>query len=174
MNVHCLKQIQAVGGWLVATALLITLSISILVPLAVAEPEQIDITLNANGHQTFDSLMQRAEVEASRAIAQLFTTHPHITEVSIRIMAERHGQEVPLIFATVSRADWQQDPRLQPWARYFGRSPMVLLGFSQPQGTDPNDPATANPTAASTSPIPGFSPIEFRRQLEEDPAFRDD
>jgi hypothetical protein len=68
MNVHCLKQIQAVGGWLVATALLITLSISILVPLAVAEPEQIDITLNANGHQTFDSLMQRAEVEASRAI----------------------------------------------------------------------------------------------------------
>jgi hypothetical protein len=169
MNVHYLKQTQAVGCWLVSTALLITLYVSLWVPLAVAESEQIDITLNANGHQTFDSLMQQAEVEASNAIAQLFATHPNITEVSIRIMGERNGQEVPLIFATVSRTDWQQDPRLQPWARYFGRSPMVLLGFSQPQGTDPN-----NPAAASTSPMPGFSPIEFRRQLEEDPAFRDD
>lgn len=152
----------------VATASLIAVFLAIGTLGAIAETEEIDITLNAEGGQTFDTLLVQAEAQANSAIAQAFAD-PNTTVASVRIMGERFGQSVPVLFVTVSREDWQADPNLRSWARYFGRSSLALLGFLNPQlATVPGAPGSQPPA------LPGFSPIEFRRQLEEDPAFRDD
>lgn len=135
---------------------------------AIAETEEIDIMLNAETVQTFDLLLAQAEAQASSAIASAFAD-PNTTVATVRVMGERFGQAVPMLFVTVSREDWQADPELRSWARYFGRSSLALLGFLNPQVAT----GTIAP-GSQPAPLPGFSPIEFRRQLEEDPAFRDD
>ncbi|MBW4663803.1 MAG: hypothetical protein KME01_06305 [Chroococcus sp. CMT-3BRIN-NPC107] len=104
---------------------------------------QIDVTLKTQENQTFNQLIQQAEVSAIALIEQEFATNSGITEVSVTILGDRQGQQVPLLFSKVSRSDWQQQPTIRQWTKYFVTS-AVLLGFNKPETTTP--PAAQQPT----------------------------
>lgn len=90
------------------------------------------VTIATNNNQTFATLIQQAELLASKSIEQKFLETQDVTEVSVTVVGERNGQEVPLLFAKVSRFDWQAEPKIQHWAKYFGGAE-VLLGFLEPK-----------------------------------------
>ncbi|MUL35700.1 hypothetical protein [Gloeocapsopsis dulcis] len=127
---------------------------------AVAEMKRIDHTLRSEPNQTFTTLMQEAEALATTLVEQGFT-EDNVTEVSVNILGERHGQQVPLLSSRVSRTDWQKQLGIQHWTRYF-RTSGVLLGFFKPE--EPNQsPLSAfpNPTSESTlNPTSGDSSIQ--------------
>jgi hypothetical protein len=111
-----------------------------------AETRQIDFTLNSQSNQTFPALMQQAEVLATRLIEEAFAESPSITEVSVRILGERNGQQAPLVSSKVSRSDWQKQHSIQRWTKYFGSSAM-LLGFSKP----PTQQSTSLPNMGTST-----------------------
>ena len=125
---------------------LVALSMALSTP-AWAEPKQISILLSSQGNQDFETLIDQAELMASNFIQQVFAESPEITEVSITIVGEHNGQQVPLLSSNVSRSNWQTKPNVQVWSRYFG-SAQSLLGFVKPQ----------LPTATVAS-VASFDPI---------------
>ncbi|WP_009632523.1 hypothetical protein [Synechocystis sp. PCC 7509] len=130
-------------------------------------PRQIDVTLKTQENQTFNQLIQQAELEAMSLIEQEFATNSSITEIAVTILGDRQGQQVPLLFSRVSRTDWQQQPIIRQWTKYFATS-AVLLGFNQPQRTPAppaqNIPRTPlnppiTPTPSPTNSVPQAAPI---------------
>ena len=117
-----------------------------------AGTRQIDFTLRAESNQTFTALMQQAEVLAKSLIERGFAESPSITELSVNILGERNGQEVPLLFSRVSRFNWQKQPSIRQWTRYLGTS-AELLGFKKTQVQQSNSPVyRGNSTRQPTSP----------------------
>lgn len=148
---------------------------------------QIDITLETQNNQTFNQLIQQAEIQATSLIDQEFATNPNITEIAVNILGERQGQQVPLLFSRVSRARWQQQPIIRQWTKYFGTS-AVLLGFNKPEKTPSSQKqsipstssslsvtrATPNNSVPPTSTSPNNAPpVASGASLEEtDPGYR--
>ncbi len=148
---------------------------------------QIDVTLKTQDNQTFNELIQQAEIQAISLIEQEFASSPSITEIAVTILGDRQGQQVPLLFSRVSRSQWQLQPIIRQWTRYFATS-AVLLGFSQPQKTSappaqsiPNTPRNqrGTPTTTPSNSIPPVPPANNApsapsgASLEEtDPGYR--
>lgn len=101
--------------------------------------------------------MQQAESTAINLIDQEFNQVSKITEVEITVSGERNGQEVPILSSRVSRTDWQAQPRIESWTKYFTKAE-ILLGFNLPQKIKPN--------------LPRLS-VNFSSK-QSDPGFRDD
>lgn len=133
---------------------------------AAAEMKRIDFTLRSEPNQSFSTLMQQAESLATDFIEQGFAEDSSVTEVAVHILGERNGQQVPLLFSRVARSNWQNQPEIRPWTRYF-RTSAVLLGFRKP--SEPNyTPAIASPSpvseptpdATTTNPASGTTYIQ--------------
>ncbi len=121
--------------------------------LVKAETKQSDFTLRAEGNQTFETLVQQAESLASKSIKQGFAGKSSVTEVSVMIMGERNGQEVPLMFSRVSRYSWRTEPKIKRWSIYFDRA-AILLGFVKPQSPQNRlTSSSAKPSRIKKSPV---------------------
>ena len=106
-------------------------------PLAIAETKSLNFQLASERNQTFQHLMQQAELLATNSITQEFTRQPKVTEVAVTVIGEHNGQEVPITFTKVSRLNWQTQPHIQVWTKYFTKA-SILLGFSPLPKTKPN------------------------------------
>jgi len=155
-----------------------------------AETKKADFTIDSNAASSYRNLMQQAEDRAERAIATEFANNPELTEITVTILGERQNRIAPLLLVKVSRSQWEEEPEMEKWTRYFITSE-VLLGFREteeentpssppppppPSPTTPSDSPPSSPqTTPNSSPTDTPSPAEQReRRLEEDPAFRDD
>lgn len=127
-----------------------------------AETEFVNFTISSDGNQNFQSLVQQAETLATNSIKQQFADNSSITDVSVTVVGEHNGQEVPLLFTKVSRSDWQTEPKFKPWTRYFNRA-AVLLGFLNPQ------------ISQATLHMQKTTVFEWAKpKLKDEPGFRDD
>ncbi len=130
---------------------------------ALTDIRQIEFTLTAQDRQSFTDLMQSAEAWAVDAIQRTFVQNPTVQNVSVKILGERNGQTSPLFFSQVSRAEWQKQPTIQSWTRYFD-SARFLLGFSK---------LGSAPVAAAAGSSSVYLRVAGQGQ-EGDPGFRDD
>ena len=124
---------------------------------AFAETKFVNISLKVEANQKFDTLMRQAESTAINLIDQEFNRVSKITEVGIIVSCDRNGQEVPILSSRVSRTDWQAQPTIASWTKYFTKAE-ILLGFNLPQKTKPNLPKSL---------------VNISSQ-QSDPGFRDD
>ncbi|NEP00768.1 MAG: hypothetical protein F6K58_19305 [Symploca sp. SIO2E9] len=120
-----------IGRWSIPGILSIVMTWGIYAMPALAQIRQIDLIINSNSSQTFESLIKRAENVAKTSIDQEFLENSSVREVTVTILGERNGQMVPILMVKVSRSDWQGEPSIQQWVRYLGDSE-VLLGFKEP------------------------------------------
>jgi hypothetical protein len=124
---------------------------------AFAETKFINISLKTGANQSFNNLMQQAESTAINSINQEFNRLSKVTEVGIIVSCDRNGQVVPILSSRVSRTNWQAQPSIESWTKYFTKAE-ILLGFNLPQKTKPN--------------LPRLSVnLSFK---QSDPGFRDD
>lgn len=128
-----------------------------------AETKQIELTVEAQGDQNFNNLVRKAEALMLDAIQQAFIKDSTITQVSVKVLGERNGQASPLLFLQVSRTDWQKQPDLQSWTKYFDGA-RFLLGFSKLEST----------VAARSSGVSSAAIRAPGQGQEGDPGFRDD
>ncbi|MEW5859731.1 MAG: hypothetical protein AB1861_20480 [Cyanobacteriota bacterium] len=120
------------------------------------ELQQIDLIFSPNTNQSFEDVLEQAESIASNSVEQGFAQNPEVTQIYIRIFGDVKGQIAPLLFSKVYRSDWQTEPKIGRWIRYFDNSGL-LLGFYNSSDFFP-------------PPIPPTPTI----RPEDDPGFRDD
>ena len=135
----------------------LVISIALFLPFncpAFAETKFINISLKTGANQSFNNLMQQAESTAINSINQEFNRLSKITEVGIIVSCDRNGQVVSILSSRVSRTDWQAQPSIESWTKYFTKAE-ILLGFNSPQKTTPNLPRLSVNLSSHQSD-PGF------------------
>lgn len=173
--------IRRLGVCLASCGVAIALNFAVAIAPVSAEVERMVYSLSVDDTQEFNDLIRQVESAVQAAIEQTFSTRSSVTEVSVQVIGDRNGEQVPVLTANVSRADWQRVPRIQAWAQYYGMSPVALLGF---RGEEPERP-TRSISFGYVPPLEGISANEGRtgspqqlerreERLENDPAFRDD
>ncbi|MEG4502238.1 hypothetical protein QUA81_00735 [Microcoleus sp. F6_B4] len=149
---------------LLSAVILAIISLTASISIGLAETKESYLTLDADGSQSFASLVQQAEDLAKESIARSFQENPALTEVTVIITADRSRQRVPVLRSRVSRLDWQQDARIEQWTRYFA-SAQLLLGFRD---------GNTSPANAGSSQAIGVPAVSRSTSRENDPGFRDD
>jgi hypothetical protein len=155
--------------WFCFSSLVLLLSFGMRAAPSHAETVLLDLVADAENSVTFAALMQQVDALAGNSVNQVFARNSTATEVLINISGARYGQLVPLLRTKVSRSDWQRDPRVATWTRYFNIS-ASLLGFNKPQVAQASTAAV--PAAPGTTPVPFPSIAPTSR--EDVPGFRDD
>lgn len=133
-----------------------------------AQANQVNVSLQRQPNESFETLINRAEA-AARATAQQNFANNAASDVAVTVLGESAGLVAPLLSLEVSRDNWRSRPDPQQWATYYSNA-RTLLGFeslapataAQPTPAEPTqptteatDPATAAPTAQpAVPPVP--------------------
>lgn len=140
--------------WQCAIALSLTgglIGVDAIAPPAVhAYVSRIDVTLDVQAGETYETLLRRAESVARAAVQRSFDRDILITEVYAIVAGQRQGSTVQVLSIQVSRSQWRSHPDARRWATYY-HSAKILLGFEQ---TNPGSaPAASTPTVTSTPTV---------------------
>jgi hypothetical protein len=112
-----------------------------------------EIYIDAMVPQTYDELMQQARFQVQQLIEQRFSEMSSIHQITIRVVGDRHGQQVPVLIVQVTRSGWYAQPNIDEWARELGTAPRTLLGFTDalPQASVVADESVADESAIANS-----------------------
>ena len=144
--------------------ILVTINFTASVSIGLAVTKEQYITVNSDGSQSFAGLVQEAEDLVKESIAREFQNNPGLTEITVIVTADRGRQLVPVLRSRVSRSQWQKNPQIEQWTRYFADS-QYLLGFRD---------SYTSPTNSGRSQAIDVRAPSRPASRQNDPAFRDD
>lgn len=134
-------------GWLLEQA--------IAPPAAHAYTGSVNVTIDVQPSETYDTLVRRAEAIARAATQRSFDRDILVTDVSIVIIAQTATSTVPVLSLTTTRPQWRSQPDARRWATYYSTS-KALLGMNKaPSAATLPQPTVTNsmpPTAPSAQP----------------------
>ncbi len=116
---------------------------------------RLNVSLNREPGEAFQSFLRRAEAIARAAAQRSFDRDILVTDVAITVVGQNDGAIVPLLSLEVSRQSWRRSPDPQRWVTYFPNTES-LLGFediAEQPGTQPG--GTPQPTPVPGQAIPG-------------------
>lgn len=117
---------------------------------AQAETAHINLSLESQPDQTYETILSRAEEVAKTAAQARFDQNSRVTDVSIMVVAQNQGAIAPVLSLEVSRSQWRNRREVQRWSTYFTNA-RSLLGFEDVATTNPNQPGTATPVPSEQS-----------------------
>lgn len=91
-----------------------------------AEAESIVVDMSVYGQVEYGDFFRRAEAMAGDEISRQFSQNPNLSEVQVVVVGDRDGEIVPILTTTVSRAQWQETPRVSAWTEYYNASHALL------------------------------------------------
>lgn len=141
------------------------ISIAAIAPqIAQAYTASVDVSVNRQIDETYESFLRRAETVARAAAQRSFDRDILITDVAVTVVGQNDGAIAPLLLLEVSRQSWRNRPDPQRWATYFPNTES-LLGFDRANvnpGTQPSGvPQLNTPRPIPTPPIPAPTIIEI-------------
>jgi hypothetical protein len=141
------KQITSVslGAVLGLTGISWLTTAAIAPQIAQAYTAKVNVSLNRQLGESYESFLRRAEAVARAAAQRSFDGDILVTEVAVTIIGENNGAIAPLLSLEVSRQSWRSRPDPQRWARYFPNTES-LLGFDKP------NVGAETPSAAAMTP----------------------
>ena len=110
--------------------------------VAQADTKRLDLTIERQPNETYETLLRRAEAAAKAAAQASFDQDDQVTDVSVIIVGQNQGSLAPVLSMEVSR------PNAQSGVKYF-TSARALLKFEEIATTTPDQNRTNNP---ATSP----------------------
>jgi len=117
-----------------------------------AKAESIVVDMSVYGLVESGDFFRRAEAMVSDEISRQFSQNPDLSEIEVVVVGDRHGEIVPILTTTVSRAQWQETPLVSVWTEYYNVSYALLQRHEgQPTETVARTPARA--TIGAQSPI---------------------
>jgi hypothetical protein len=127
--------------------------------LVQAQTVGVDLAIDRQPNETYESLLSRAEAAAKAAVEKSFAQNRGATDVSIVVVANNQGEIAPVLSLEANRSAWLGS-NAQRSITYFNQA-RSLLGFDediatssparQPQNTPNTTPA---PQPRTTSPTP--------------------
>ncbi|MEA5464106.1 hypothetical protein [Leptothoe sp. PORK10 BA2] len=112
-----------------------------------------------------DDLVSQAESMATQAIDQHFNADPSLTEIEVVVLGSRNGDVIPILTTTVARTQWQENPQVSAWTKYYS-SYALIRRHDRPQPTQvATSPSRRSTTAASRDIAPQFDRLFDSGQL---------
>jgi hypothetical protein len=111
---------------------------------------RVDVTLNRQPNESYDTLVGRAQAAARNALTRSFNQNPSAKRVSVTILGQNAGQIVPILALNVDRQTWASGQDLQRLATYFPKS-RSLLGLGTPGSPTNNVANQPQPTNVATA-----------------------
>lgn len=108
-----------------------------------------------------DDLLSRAESMVRQEISQHFSSNPGSTEVEVIVLGSRNGDVIPVLATTVSRAQWQENPQVRAWSKYYSAYALIQR-HDQQQPTQ----VAASPARRSTIVASRATATQFDLQLD--------
>ncbi len=99
-------------------------------PAAHAYVSRIDVVLDVQPGESFETFLNRAEGVARAAVQRSFNRDILITEVYAIVVAQKGGSSVQALSIQVSRDQWRSFPDPRRWATYY-QNAKFLLGFGR-------------------------------------------
>ena len=152
---YCLKRQVVLTNLVVMLGLAGSLmALHAIAPPAVhAYTSTLNVTIDVQPSETYDTLVRRAEAIARAATQRSFDRDILVTDVSIVIIAQSNAATVPVLSLTATRPQWRSQPDPRRWATYYSTS-KALLGMKQAPSAATLQPTvtTAAPAATATAP----------------------
>ena len=120
--------------------------------IVLAETKKTSQLIDSNDNNSYKILVKKAENLAEDTVNQEFKNNPEITEITVTILGERQSQIVPVLRLTVSRSEWQKNPDIDEFTRYFADA-KFLLKFDN-NGTATSDSQPKIPNSSPQTPVP--------------------
>lgn len=114
--------------------------------VAQAYTSRVNITLERQPNESFQTLTRRAETVARAAAQRSFDNDILVTQAAVIVTAENGGLSAPILSLEVSRDNWKNYPNAQRWSTYYPTA-QALLRIENPVPT-----AVETPPAGSTNP----------------------
>ena len=130
-------------------------SVALTPHIAQAQTARIELSLDRQPNETYETLVGRAEAAARRATQASFDKDTNVTDVSVVVAGQNQGAIAPILSLRVSRPQWVRQPDAQHWATYFSNA-QLLLKFKNLATSPASQPDTQNPATPdqSTNPNP--------------------
>ena len=130
-------------------------SVALTPHIAQAQTARIELSLDRQPNETYETLVGRAEAAARRATQASFDKDTNVTNVSVVVAGQNQGAIAPILSLRVSRPQWVRQPDAQHWATYFSNA-QLLLKFKNLATSPASQPDTQNPATPdqSTNPNP--------------------
>ncbi len=119
-------------------------------PVSQADTARVNLFLNRQPNESYDTFIRRAEAVVRDAAIRTFNQNPSSRAVAVTVVGQNEGSAAPILSLEVNRTDWARNPSPQRWATYF-KSARSLLRLDN---TAANTPAVA-PGAVTPAGIPG-------------------
>jgi hypothetical protein len=91
-----------------------------------AEDERIVIDMPVYGQVEHSELVAQAESLLGESISRQFSQNPELSTLQVDVVGDRNGEMIPVLTVTVSRAQWQANPQVSAWSRYYRASYALL------------------------------------------------
>ncbi|MBW4489381.1 MAG: hypothetical protein KME12_16455 [Trichocoleus desertorum ATA4-8-CV12] len=96
-----------------------------------AEAQGVVIDIPVYGQTLYSDLTTRAESLVSNAINDQFGQNPGLSTIQVVVTGDRHGEIIPILTTTVSRTQWQENPQVNAWTKYYSASQALLQRHEQ-------------------------------------------
>lgn len=113
-----LYPLRRVTNFLLVSAIA-SLSSMAIAGTAIAERREVDIRLLVNQDEGFTVMTRKAETLARSAAQRAFDSEVLISDVSVKVTAQREDRAAIILQLIVSRRDWISRPDPKIWATYF-------------------------------------------------------
>ncbi|MBD2034680.1 hypothetical protein H6F76_06485 [Leptolyngbya sp. FACHB-321] len=138
------------------------IAIQTIAPSAVhAYTGTVNVTIDVQPSETYDTLVRRAEAIARAATQRSFDRDILMTDVAIVVIAQSATSTVPVLSLTTTRSQWRGQPDARRWATYYSTAKALLGMNTAPSGagtTAQPTITTSAPAATSTAPQPRSTP----------------
>ena len=131
-------------------------SAAILPQIAQAYTARVNLALDRQSTETYETLLRRAEAASRAAVQRSFDQDILVTDVAVIIVAQNQGAIAPILSLQVSRPQWGRRPDAQSWTTYFPNA-QLLLGL-QEVATTTSGQVTTFPRSSNRIQRPYFQP----------------
>ena len=94
--------------------------------VAQAYTSRVNVTLERQPNESYDTLVRRAEAVARAAAQRSFDNDILVTEAAIVVIGENLGLSAPILTLEVSRDNWKSRPDARRWSTYYPNSKALL------------------------------------------------
>lgn len=146
----------------VAASCLIGMEVAASLPGPALADSDAPILLNMPVYsQVFSNdLISQAESMVSRAINHYFDANPSLTEVEVVVLGNSNGNIIPILTTSVARTQWQGNPLVSAWTKYYGAHALLQQHSMQPAQI------AATPSHRSTSVGYQSTSAQFDQQFD--------
>ncbi len=142
----------------------------------IVQPVVIDLLVD--GSVASNDVLAEAESLAGSAISSQFAQNPALPEINVTVLGNRNGEVIPILTITVSREQWQSNPQVNVWTRYYNSYALfrrhdqertVALVPARPGGGSPRGrslPLSQIEEALDTGRLPGNIAQEYLDDLD--------